>query len=179
MTQPSPVHATPIAGPPAALLRLAGRCAYASGIASIFGIAFLVIFFSIGGIFGPLNDVMVIIHYALLLPILVALHRIVHRYNPPLSAAAAVLGVAGIAAVVVLQALLVAGVLPFTTQIWLVVPAFLVVLACFVLIWELDRQTGILPGGVLLHVLAGLYIGYPFWAFALGRRLLNEPPGRS
>jgi hypothetical protein len=74
-------------------------------------------------------------------------------------------------AVIILQILLVAGVIPFSVQIVLVVVAFLVVLAWFIMIGYLGRSTERLPKGKLLHVLAGLYIGYPIWAFSLARRL--------
>ena len=44
------------------LLRIAAWCAYVSGIVSIFGILFLVAFFGgVGGRFGTLNDVAVIL----------------------------------------------------------------------------------------------------------------------
>jgi hypothetical protein len=85
-----------------------------------------------------------------------------------------VIGVAGMLAVIVLQALLVFRVLPFSRQIGMVVAAFLVVLGWFVVTGRLGRSTGPLPKGTVLHVLAGLYFGYPIWAFSLGRRLLKS-----
>jgi hypothetical protein len=73
--------------------------------------------------------------------------------------------------VIILQILLVTGVLPFANQIVPVVIAFLVVLVWFVINGYLARSTDKLPGSMLLHVLAGLYIGYPFWVFSAGRRM--------
>ena len=74
-------------------------------------------------------------------------------------------------AVIVLQALLVAGVLSFEQQVGMVIPGFLVVLAWFVMVSHFGTPTDALPKSMLLHVAAGLYFGYPFWAFSLERRL--------
>ena len=74
-------------------------------------------------------------------------------------------------AVIVLQLLLVTDVLPFANQIVPVVIAFLVVLVWFIINGVLARSTDKLPSNMLLNVLAGLYVGYPFWAFSTWRRL--------
>ena len=146
--------------------------AYASGVVSIFGIVFLVAFFmTFIGPLGTLNDIAVVIQYGLLLPISFALHQVLRPHWPNLSLAALLLGVAGMIAVIVLQALLVVGLLPFEQQIGMVSAGFLVVLAWFVMLRYLGRSTDKLPKSILLHVLARLYFGYPFWAFSLARRL--------
>lgn len=169
LSQTAPYAINPFDG----LTRLAGWCAYASGIVSILGIVFLIAFFTLGGVFGPLNDLAVIVHYVLMLPIALAVQQLVRPHGPVLSLVATLVGIAGMLAVIVLQALLVAGVLPFSRQIGMVSIAFLVVLVWFVLTGYLGRSTDLLPKGVLLHVLAGLYVGYPVWAFSLGRRLMK------
>lgn len=73
--------------------------------------------------------------------------------------------------VIVLQILLVTGVLPSEQQVGIVIAGFLVVLAWFVMIRYLGRSTDQLRKSMFLHVLAGLYFGYPVWAFSLARRL--------
>lgn len=153
------------------LTRIARSCAYMSGAASILGIVFLIAFFTVGDEFGPLNDVAVIVQYMLMLPIAVLMHKLVSPFAPFLSYVVAVMGIGGMLAVVLLQTLLVIGILPFGQQIRMVIPAFLTVLVWFVLTGSLGRHTKQLPKGVLLHILAGLYFGYPVWAFSLGRRL--------
>ena len=170
LSQPAPLVAAPIGG----LTRLAGWCAYASGIVSIFGIVFLIAFFTVGGIFGPLNDLAIIVQYALMLPIAFVVQQLLRPHRPILSLAATVVGIAGMLAVIFLQALLVAGVLPFSRQIGMVSIAFLVVLVWFVFTGHLGRSTDQLPKGLLLHILAGLYFGYPIWAFSLERRLKSS-----
>jgi hypothetical protein len=157
------------------LARLAGWCAYASGVAAIIGLVFLFAFFGgLGDHFGPMNDVMVVIHYVLLLPIVAAVYQLVQPYGPRFARVATAVGLAGMLAVIVLQALLVAGVIPFEQQIGMVIVAFLVATVWFVAVTILGRSTGVLPTSIPLAVLAGLVFGYPVWAYLLGRRLLGR-----
>ena len=157
---------------PRRLVRVAGWCAYMSGIVSIFGITFLVAFFTTFiGPLGTLNDIAVFIQYGLMLPIAFALHQVLRSHGPTLSLVTLLLGVAGMIAVIVFQVLLVVGVLPFQQQVGMVIAGFLVVLAWFLMVRYLGSSTNILPKSMPLHVLAGLYFGYPFWAFSLARRL--------
>ena len=168
-----PGEAIPSAMPPSQwLIRGAEWCAYASGVVSIFGILFLVAFYAtFNGPLGTSNDIAVSIQYLLMLPIAVALHRLLRSQGETLSLAALVLGIAGMLAVIILQILLVSGLLPFTQQVGLVIVGFLVVLGWFMMIRKLGRRTGKLPSSMPLYILAGLYFGYPVWAFLLGRRL--------
>ena len=156
------------------LVRVAAFCAYASGVVSIFGIAFIFAFVVMGDPMGRLNDIAVIVQYLLMLPVAFALYQILRQYNHNLSLAALLIGIPGMLAVIVLQTLLVTGVLPFSTQIVLVVIAFLVVLVWFIMTGHLARYADKLPNSMLLHVLAGLYIGYPIWAFSVGRGLRSS-----
>lgn len=153
------------------LLRVAPACAYASGIASVFGIIFLFAFFILGEPTGRLNDIAVIVQFVLMLPLAVALYQILRRINSILSLIALLFGLIGMVAVIVLQFLLVVGVLPFANQIVPVLIAFLIVLVWFVINGYLARFTDSLPNSMIFHVLAWLYVGYPFWAFSVGRRL--------
>ena len=160
---------------PAWLARLAGWCAYASRVVGVFGIVFLVLLYTLGtgkG-FGTLNDVSVIVQYMLALPIVLTLHQILRSNDLALSRTAMVLGLAGMLAAIILQLLLVTGVLSFGQQVGMVIAAFMVILAWFVIVERLGRSTEQTPNGVLLHVFAGLYFAYPVWAFSLGRRLLR------
>lgn len=159
------------ARPSAGLIKAAAWSAYGSGIASIFGIAFLFAFFVLGAPTGRLNDIAVIVQYLLMLPITLALFQILRPYHPNLSLAALLIGIPGMLAVIILQLLLVTDILPFASQIVPVVVAFLVVLVWFIINGLPGRSSEKMPGGMLLHVLAGLYIGYPIWAFSVGRRL--------
>ncbi len=155
------------------LVRLAGWCAYASGIVSIFSIVFFVAFFTLGGLFGPLSDIAVTVHYVLMLPIAFAFQQLLRPHGPGLSLVGMLIGIVGMLAVIILQILLVAGVLTFGQQIGMLIPAFLVVLAWFVINAYLGRSSDFVPSSMLFNVLAGLYIAYPFWGYSVGRRLLS------
>ena len=152
-------------------VRVAAFCAYASGVVSIFGIIFLFAFFGIGAPTGRLNDIAVIVQYSLMLPIAIALYQILREFNPRLNLVALLIGIPGMLAVIILQILLVTGAVPFSIQILPVIVAFLIVLIWFFIMGYLSRSTEMLPKSMLLHVLAGLYVGYPLWAFSVWRRM--------
>ena len=154
------------------LIRVAVWCAYSSGVVSIFGIVFLIVFFTTFiGPFGTLNDIAVVIQYVLMLPIAVALHQILRPLAPARSLVTLLLGITGMLWVIVIQMLFLTDVLPYAPYIVLVSAGFFVVLAWFMIIRNQGRLTRKLPSSVLLYILAGLYFGYPVWAFLLGRQL--------
>lgn len=164
---------------PNALSKFAGWCAYISGVFAVIGLVFLTIFFAGGpAYFGPLNDTAVIVHYILLLPIVFTLYPLLKPYGQRLNLVATIIGTGGMLGVIVLQTLLVVGVLPFQQQIGMVIVAFFAGLVWFIAAGRLGRPTGIVPKSTLLNVLAGLVIGYPVWAFKVGRRLLPEDSAR-
>jgi hypothetical protein len=157
--------------PISTLVQLTIWAAYSSAIFAAIGLVFLTIFFSGVSIFGPLNDVAVILQYILLLPIMVTLWRMLKPYGRKLNNFALVVGIAGTSAVIVLQTLLVLRVIPFEVQILLVIPAFLIAMLWFVLTGYLGRTDDRIPKGTGLHILAGLVFAYPIWAFKLGNNL--------
>ena len=161
----------PAKGQSSRLSEIATWCAFLSGFVSIIGIVFLFAFFAFRAHTGRLNDIAVIVQYSLMLPIAFAMYQILKPENPSLSLAALLIGVPGMLAVIALQVLLVTDVLPFANQIVPVVIAFLVVLGWFIINGKLASSTDKLPSNMLLSVFAGLYIGYPFWAFSLWRRM--------
>jgi hypothetical protein len=148
------------------LFRVAGWCAYASGVACIF-------FGGAGGMFGTLNDIAVIVQYVIALPIVFAIQRLQRPQDPTLNRIATLIGIAGMLIVILLQTLLVLDVIPFSQQIGPVIGGFMVILAWFVLSAHIGRDNEDVPSNMTLAVLAGLYIAYPVWAFSLGRRLLS------
>ena len=165
----------------AGTVRLGGRAAYASGAIGTIGLAFFVAMYvsfaldsSAVGAFGWLNDVLVMVQYLVAVPIAVALHALHGARNPALSRFAMVVGISGMFATAALQFLLVIGALTFAQQVVPVSVALLVVGAWLVITGYLGRSTGTLPHGVRMSLLAVLYVGYPIWAFWLGRRLLAQ-----
>ena len=133
--------------------RLAARGLRASGVIGAVGIAFLVGMFaafgagarSAGMALGWVNDVTGVVTLPLAVPGMLALHA---RIRPQAGAAGDVLLVIGIGstgAIVVLQLLLVAGVVPFEQQIGPVSVAFLALAAWFVLTGRIAARAGVLP----------------------------------
>jgi hypothetical protein len=145
------------ASTPAGLQLIAGRLLIASGIVAAVGVAFLVAMFgsfAVGGRgsalpFGRINDVLVLIAYALAAPGVLAVHSVLRPETGRWGGLLALIGLAAIAAIVVLQAMLVA------------------------VSW-IGRASGRMPVGVGLGLLAALYVGYPIWAVRLGRHLVTR-----
>jgi hypothetical protein len=162
--------------------RIIGWLAYTSGVVAAIGVVFIVgmfILFSAGMTaagerLGFINDVAVLIQYLLALPIPFALNQLLQARSPVLSRVAMMIGAAGMIAIIVLQGLLVTGVLTFDQQIGAVSVAFLAVAVWLVVTGYLGRFTGQLPHSLLMSVLGASYVGYPLWAFWLGRRLLSD-----
>ncbi len=168
------------------LMRIAGWCAIASGIVAVIGIGFLIAM-SIGFIadnralqrFGTLNDICIIIQYGLALPITLALHQHLKAHAPILSRAAIGIGITGMIAVGVLQFLLIVGVLTFEEQVGPVIVALLVIGVWLLMTGYLGRSAGKPSSSLVLSLLARFYLGYPIWAFWLGRDLLSRNEQRA
>ncbi len=161
--------------------RLMGRTAYASGIVSAVGVAFLIAMFasfaagarSPGLVFGWINDALAVVWGLLALPLPVALHALVRPRASVLNGLAMVVGIGAIAAIMILQSLLVVGALTFEEEIGPVSIAFLVLALWLVMAGYLGSSSGTLPHGVRMGLIAATYVGYPIWSFWLGRHLLR------
>ncbi len=167
---------------PAGFQRVAGRLLIVSGVVAAAGVAFLVamfVSFAVGardsGLpFGRINDVLVLISYALAFPGVLAVRSVLRPQSGRWGDLLALIGLAAIAAIVVLQAMLVAETLTFEQQIGPVSLALLVFGGWLVVVSWIGRASGRLPLGVGLGLLAALYLGYPIWALRLGRHLVTR-----
>jgi hypothetical protein len=170
------------ASTPAGLQLIAGRLLIASGIVAAVGVAFLVAMFGSFAVgargsalpFGRINDVLVLIAYALAAPGVLAVHSVLRPETGRWGGLLALIGLAAIAAIVVLQAMLVAETLTFEQQIGPVSLALLVLGGWLVAVSWIGRASGRMPVGVGLGLLAALYVGYPIWAVRLGRHLVTR-----
>jgi hypothetical protein len=163
------------------LSRLAGWTVLASAVISAVAIALLIAMFvsfasgatAQGRAFGRMNDIWGAFWYLLLVPTIVVLHGLLRRHHPGQSRVALVLGITASAAIVVLQALLVAEVLTFEQQIGPVSIAMVALGVWFVWIGRLGSAGGTFSNGVRLGLLAAIYVGYPIWAAWMSRHLLR------
>lgn len=163
------------------VLRLGGWAALATAVVAPIGLVFLVALYvalaagatSQGLAFGWVNDVLAIVSGLLMLPVVVAVHALLGPSAPRASRLALGIGLGANLAIVALQSLLVLGTLAFQQQIGLVLVAFLFLVIWFVMTGYLGRSSGLLRSGVRMSLFAITYVGYPIWAFWLGRHLLD------
>jgi hypothetical protein len=164
------------------VLPLGGRAAYATAVVAPIGLAFLVamdVSFALGAksqalAFGWINDVLAVVTGMMMLPIVVAVDVLLRERARQASRLAMIVGIGANVAIVILQSLLIAGVLMFEQEIGPVLIAFLALVVWLVATGLMDRSAGVLPHGLRMGVLAATYIGYPFWAFWLGRHFLRR-----
>ena len=171
----------------AGALRLGGLAALANAVVAPIGLVFLVAMYAAFGAgarsqglaLGWVNDVLAIVSGLLMLPVVVAVHRLLAPTRPAPSRLALVIGIGANLGIVVLQSLLVLGTMTFEQEIGPVLVAFLFLVVWFVFTGYLGSSTGLLPNGVRMSVFAVTYVGYPIWAFWLGRHLLRAADGPS
>lgn len=159
----------------------------ASAVAGAIGVVFIVLMYGAfaagaqasGLTFGWINDVAVLIQYALAVPGVLAIGAALRAGSPRLARLGTPLALAGIAVIVGFQALLVTGVLTFAQEIVPASAGFLAVGAWMVVAALVGRRAGVGPVGPGTAVLAALYVGYPLWAFRVGRwmRTMAVPTG--
>lgn len=164
------------------LVRAGGLIAIASGGVSAIGLVFLVAMFALfrtplktlGLSFGLLNDICVAVQYLLTIPLALVLHRLLLPYQRALIRAATIVGIVSMAAVVLLQLALIFKALSFRQQgPWVTLAMILGVGFWLMVTGLVARSSGSLPHSVAMSALAVPYLGYPAWAFWLGRLLLR------
>lgn len=170
------------ARPSEARLRAAGLLAFTVAIVAAVGVVLLIAMFATFALprmapaipFGMLNDICVAIQYALTIPLALVVYQILALHNRPLIRLATVVGIGGMVTTVLLQLALISDLLSFEQQVGWVMLAMFGAVGPWLLITALvGRSSGALPHGIAASILAVPYLGYPVWAFWLGRRLLN------
>ncbi len=163
-------------------IHVAGVIAILTGIISAIGVVFLIAMFisfatqykQLGQTIGMLNDICVALQYLLTIPIALTLYRILVGYNPVLMLITTIVGIVAMLAVIGLQLALIIGVLTFERQVVWVSMAIILGVGSWLAITGLVAQsTGRLPNSLRMSLLAVPYLGYPAWAFWLGRCLLG------
>ena len=169
-----------ITRPASTLARLAGPAMLVSAVTGAVAVGLLAAMYAAfaagsqaaGLRFGYANDVLGIVTPALAAPAVLIVSRLVAGPRSGLAAALVIVGLGSVAAVIVLQSLLVAKLVAFQQQVLPVVVAMLVWGGWFVAVGFLGSRSGSLPVGPGLGVSAMFYVGYPVWAWRVGRFLL-------
>jgi hypothetical protein len=167
------------AGPVAAVATL-------SAVVSAVGVAFLVAMFAAflagakewGQSLGWINDVLVMASYLLAVPVVVAFHLRLRVARRAMDLVLGAIGLGSLAAIAVLQWLLVSGSLPFEREVGPVSIALLGFGVWLVAAGALRSRAGSLPGGARMGLLGATYFGYPLWAIWIARRLSATAPQR-
>jgi len=129
-------------------LRFAGYSAYFNAIVFILSLVALMIFFSIGGIWGRVNDSLSIIWMLSYLPLAVALFLINRSVNTPVSLVSSLVGIAAALAFALMQILLVIGQVRFE-QTFAATLTMTALVGLFVLVHGFLGRTGqTLPSGL-------------------------------
>jgi hypothetical protein len=134
--------------------RFAGYTAYFNAAIFILSLVALMIFFSIGGFWGPLNDGLSVVWMLSYIPLALALYLIHRSVNAPVSLVSTIIGIAAAIAFAVLQFLLVLGRVRFE-QTFSAVLTLTTILGLFVLIQALLARAGqTLPSGLTWVMIA-------------------------
>jgi hypothetical protein len=132
----------------AAFLRFAGYSAYFNAIIFILSLVALIIFFSIGGFWGRVNDTLSIFWMISYIPLAVALFLINRSLNYPASLVSSLVGIAAALAFAVMQLLLVIGQVQFE-QTFTAVLAMTALVGLFALVHGFLGRAGLaLPSGI-------------------------------
>jgi hypothetical protein len=132
----------------AALFRFAGWSAYFNATIFLLSLVALMLFFSIGGFWGTVNDSLSILWMLSYIPIAVAFFQINRSVNTPVSLASSIIGIVAAIVFVILQSLLVVKVVRFE-QTFTAVLAMTALIGLFVLIHALLARAGhTLPVGL-------------------------------
>jgi hypothetical protein len=130
------------------LFRLAGWSAYFNAAVFVLSLVALMLFFSIGGFWGTINDSLSIIWMLSYIPLAVAFYQINRPVNTSISLASTIIGVSAAIVFAVLQILLVLGVVRFE-QTFTAVLTMTGLVGLFVLIHALLARYGhTLPPGL-------------------------------
>ena len=126
----------------------------------------------LGQFFGSLNDSCIAIQYSLAIPLAISLRRVLHHYAPGLVSVATFVGIASMLVVVTLQMALILGILTFAQQVLWVSLALIGGVGFWLVATGLvARSADRFPNSLRMSIVAALYLGYPFWAFWIGRHL--------
>lgn len=181
-------------------VRIAGMTAFINAGLTIANIITIMIFFAVGGIFGPINDGISVFWAISFIPLVIVLYRLNTANSPTISLLALAAGVAAMIAFAALQTLLVIRQVRFEQTLAAVLTMTGILGISLIVSGLLARSGEALPSGLawlsivygLGFVLGGIgfwlggqqhpvsvlgfavtFIGGPIWAIWLGRLLMK------
>ena len=132
-----------------ALFRLAGWSAYFNATVFVLSLVALMLFFSIGGFWGTLNDSLSIFWMLSFIPLSIALYQINRAMNVPINLVSSIIGISAAIAFAVMQFLLVFGMVRFE-QTFTAVLVMTAIFGLSVLVQALLARAGnSLPAGLI------------------------------
>ena len=142
------------------LFRYAGWSSFVNVGANIIGFVSLVVFFSVGGVAGPINDSASVFFALSLLPLALMFHFLHRSHFPPISLMVTMVGVIAMITTATLQALLVFNVVQYEQTLLTVLTANAVIGG-----W-------LITNGILAHVSTSLPRGLAWWSIFAGTGLI-------
>lgn len=188
------------------LLQIAVPSAYLAAAVSILAFLALFVFFAGVSIFGPINDVLSILQFSLMIPAALAYYELAKGDYPALLGWATAAAVISLLAMAVTQLIFVLGVIPFEMTLQVILPLGVVLGGWWILAGGLALSTGLESAGLnwagivsgisfvliafafrslgpthpvtTVAFLAGA-VAVPAWAIWLGRVLQSQQPAAS
>lgn len=139
------------------ILRLAGWSAYINAAVFLLSLVALMLFFSLGGFWGTINDSLSVLWMLSFIPLAVALYQISRAVHPTISLISTMIGIIAALAFVVMQVMLVFGLVRFE-QTFSAVLATTALFGFFVLVQALLARAGhtLPPGLTWVMIIYGL-----------------------
>jgi len=163
---------------PSSAILFAERTAFASAVFASLGIVCLVLgYIGLGSpaksllVFLTLNNTCVLAQYALALPTVLALHRMLRTDAPLLSLSSVIVLVAGIVALALSGTPDELDLMSLRLRLYLTVASMVFIVSWVFLTSAIGRRRNAVPTGWPATVLAAFYVGYPFWIYGVGKRL--------
>jgi hypothetical protein len=153
---------------PSQLNLLFGWSAILSAVATIVTLVTGILFFSLGGVYGKINDAASVVQMFLMVPVAAALFFLTRIGAPGLAMIVVAIGVVGLLAAAVLQALLVVGAVDYEETIAAGLSAGGVIGLWLLLANALALIAGVLPAGLTI---AGMVAGVGYILLVIGFRL--------
>lgn len=147
------------------LVQYAGWFSILAAVTSIISMAALFIFFAVGGIFGPINDITSVFQMLFLIPVAVALNQIFQERATTLISLVTILAILAMLSIAILQSMLVLGWVQFEQTLKPILLLGIVIGVWWLVVGFLSLNSASFPSGLTW---TGIISGVSFIAIAIG-----------